>query len=174
MTGGAEIKFGGLEKFIYVNSRGAWGHEKFIPVWIKGTGWRPPKKKDLHWNSEGFFGRNQKFKQFFRPKTSDLQKKRSSSQKFYEIRCEFAKITKIRVANTSLSLELHSSSPDPVHFFGAQSSLWGGARPRNAPRGAGFESIYSTYAKKWLNLYTCHLLKIIVVGNNWIWCYVFE
>ena len=29
------------------------------------------KKKGLHWNSEGFSGRNQKFKQFFQPKTGD-------------------------------------------------------------------------------------------------------
>ena len=33
--GGAEINFGGHEKFIYVNSRGARGRKKFIPVWIK-------------------------------------------------------------------------------------------------------------------------------------------
>ena len=36
VTGGAEINFGGArEVFIYVNSRGAREHEKFIPVWIK-------------------------------------------------------------------------------------------------------------------------------------------
>ena len=121
--GGAEIKLGGLEKFIYVNSRGAWGHEKFIPVWIKGTRWRPKKKifteilrdflAEIR-NSNSFSGRKQV-----------ISKKKRSSQKFYEIRCEFAKITKIRVANTNLSLELHSSSPDPVRFFGAQTSLGG-------------------------------------------------
>ena len=33
--GGAEINFVGHENFIYVNSRGARGHEKFILVWIK-------------------------------------------------------------------------------------------------------------------------------------------
>ena len=40
-------------------------------------------------------------------------------------------------------LELHSNGTEPVTFFGAQSSLGGGAqfsidgaRPRNAPRGA--------------------------------------
>ena len=42
-----------------------------------------------------------------------------------------------------LGLDLHSSSPETVNFFGAQSSLgtrkqsFGGARPRNAPHGAG-------------------------------------
>ena len=97
--------------------------------------------------SEGFSGRNQKFKRFFRPKTGDLKKKRSSSQTCHEIQCQFTKITKIPVANTNLGLNLHSSSPKPVNFFGAQSLLggaqfpfegsqaviWGGARPRNAP-----------------------------------------
>ena len=98
-----------------------------------------------------------KFRRIFRPK-SEFQtlfpaenrcppKKRFLSQKFYEIRCESTKITKIRVANTNLSLDLHPSSADPVNFFGAQSSLggaqlsfggghkhsFGGAQPRNAP-----------------------------------------
>ena len=34
------------------------------------------KKKGLRQNSEYFFGRNPKFKRFFRPKSSDLQKKK--------------------------------------------------------------------------------------------------
>ena len=84
---------------------------------------------------------------------SEDQKKRSSSQKFYEIRCESTKITKIRAVNTNLGvlvLDLHSNRPEPVNFFRAQSSLgghnfrlrrhkqsFGGARPRNTPRGAG-------------------------------------
>ena len=72
------------------------------------------------------------------------------------IRCESTKITKKQflLANCSavntnlgvLGLNLHSSSPKPVNFFGAQSSLEGaqfsfggaqaviwGARPQNAP-----------------------------------------
>ena len=77
------------------------------------------------------------------------KKKRSSSQKFYEIRCESTKITKIRAVNTNLGvlgLDLHSNSPESVNFLGAQSSLFhdfrlgeghkqsfGGARRRNAP-----------------------------------------
>ena len=80
-------------------------------------------------------------------------KKKSSSQKFYEIRCVFTKITKIRTVNTNLGvlgLDLHSNSPEPANVFRAQSSLegaqfsfgghkqsFGGARPQNAPRGAG-------------------------------------
>ena len=84
-------------------------------------------------------------------------KKRSSSPKFYEIRCESTKTKKKQflLANSKaistilgvLGLDLHSSSPEPVNLFGAQSSLGahkksvGGAWPRNAPgmppRGAG-------------------------------------
>ena len=54
-----------------------------------------------------------------------------------------------------LGLHLHFSSLEPVNFFGAQSSLGGeqfsfgvaqaviwGARPRNAPRGAGPDFSY--------------------------------
>ena len=55
------------------------------------------------------------FHEFF----SEDQKKGSSFQKFYEIRCESTKIKKIREANTNLGLDLHSSSPEPVDFFGA-------------------------------------------------------
>ena len=56
--------------------------------------------------------------------SKDQKKKRSSSQNFYEIRCEYTKILKIRAVNTNLgvlSLDLHSNSPEPVNFFGAQS-----------------------------------------------------
>ena len=90
----------------------------------------------------------------WRPKKKE--KKRSSSKTFYEIRCESTKIMKkqfllanSRAVNTNsgvLGLNLHSSSPEPVNFFGAQSSLGGaqfllggaqavnwGARPQNAP-----------------------------------------
>ena len=54
----------------------------------------------------------------------------------------------------NFGLDLHYSSPEPVNFFGAQSSLggaqfsfgghkksFGGARPRYAPRGAGSGSL---------------------------------
>ena len=123
-------------------------------------------------DSKGFSGRNRKFKRFFRPKTDDFQKKRSfpnlqeifrpileiqavfraeikwspkkrsSSQKRHEIRGHSTK-------NTNLSLDLHSSSPEPVNFSGAQSLLGGaqfsfggdeqsvgGAQLRYAPRGS--------------------------------------
>ena len=74
------------------------------------------------------------------------KKKRSSSPTFHEIRCESTKTTKkhfllanSRTISTNLGvlgLDLHSSSPERVNFFGAQASL-GRARPWNAPRGAG-------------------------------------
>ena len=114
-------------------------------------------------NSIGFFGRkqvisnkkksqNREFKRFFRPKTGDLQKKRASSQKCHEVRCQFTKSTKITVANTNFGFDLHSSSPTPVNFFGAQSSLRGGAQfsfgghgRGMPPRGAGS----GTMTQKW-------------------------
>ena len=57
-------------------------------------------------------------------------------KEFYEIRCESTKLTKkqlllanSRAVNSNLGvlgLDLHSSSPEPVSIFGAQSSLGGG------------------------------------------------
>ena len=87
----------------------------------------------------------------------EKKKKRFSSQKFYEIRCESTKITKLRAVNTSsgvLDLDLRSSSPEPVNFFGEQSSVgrgtifvWGGTSshlgghgPEMLPQGAGLQS----------------------------------
>ena len=81
------------------------------------------------------------------------KKKRSSSPEFHEIRCESTKTTKKQFLLTNsraistnlgvLGLDLHSSRPESVNFFGARSLLWGHkqsfgeARPRNAPRGTG-------------------------------------
>ena len=183
--GGGRKKFlGAREVYLCVNSRGARGHEKFIPVWITWTRWEAKIQK-------GFSGWNRKFKRFFRPKTGDFQKKkkkRSSPNlqgifrpisgnssgfsgrkqviskkknkkknvfskfardfpakignlsdfsgrnqvvskkkkkqkkvfipKRHEIRCQSTK-------NTNLGLDLHSSSPEPVNFSGAQSLLGG-------------------------------------------------
>ena len=67
-------------------------------------------------NSSGFSGRKQ---------VISKKKKRSSSQKCHEIRCQFTKSTNITLANTNLGLDLHSNSPEPVIFFEAQSSLGG-------------------------------------------------
>ena len=79
------------------------------------------------------FGYRLKILAIFHDFLSKEQKKSYSSQKF---RCESTKITKkqfllsnSRAVNTNLGvlgLHLHSSSPEPVNFFGAQSSLGGG------------------------------------------------
>ena len=111
-------------------------------------------KKSLQFNNfHKFWSSSQNSCDFSRILKGRTKKKRSSSQKFYEIRCESTKITKIRAVNTNLGilgLDLHFNSPEPVNFFGAQSSLggaqfsfgghkqsFGGVWPRNAPRGAG-------------------------------------
>ena len=94
----------------------------------------------------------------------NTKKKSLPSQKFYEIRCESTKITKIRVVNTNLrvlGLDLHSSSPEPVNFFGTQFSLggaqfsFGGRRqsyrghgPCMPPRGVGPDTGASVLQKK--------------------------
>ena len=86
---------------------------------------------------------------------------------FHEIRCEstqkllkkqFLLINSRAVKALLLrvsGLDLHSSSPEPINFFGSQSSLEGaqrsfggaqaifwGALPRNAPRGAGPGTVF--------------------------------
>ena len=53
--------------------------QRFFPRKIR---WSPKKKKKgLRQNSEWFFGRNPKFKGFFRPKLGDLQKKKKKKKK---------------------------------------------------------------------------------------------
>ena len=114
-------------------------------------------KKGLHYKNSTLSGCRLKILGIFRELLSEDQKKkkRSSSQKFDEIRCEFTKITKkqfllasSKTVNTNLGvlgIDLHSSSPEPVNFFVAQFSLgehyfrlgwhkqsFGGARPQNA------------------------------------------
>ena len=85
MTEGAEIDFGGgHEKFLYVNSRGARRHEKFIPVWIKRT--RLRSKKNV-FSSKIFTNSGYRLKilAIFREFLSEDQKK-VFVQKFHEIR----------------------------------------------------------------------------------------
>ena len=76
------------------------------------------KKKDLHWNCKGFSGRNMN-------PSGDLQKKKVRFPKMSWNPVSVHKTTKIPVANTNLGLDLHSSSPEPVNFFGAHPSLGG-------------------------------------------------
>ena len=113
VTGGAEINFGGggTRSLFCVNSRGA---REIYPTLDQ-------MNKVRRKNFKGFSGRNRNFKRFFRPKT-DLQIKRSSSQKRQKILCQSTK-------NTNLCLDLRFRGPESVNFFGAQSSLGGHKQP---------------------------------------------
>ena len=77
-----------------------------------------------------------------------------SQKKCHDIRCQSAK-------NTNLGLDLHSSSPEPVNFFGAQSSLggaqfsFGGSTARYAPRGAGFATLYHRHQMMYYSCSSC-------------------
>ena len=90
--------------------------------------------------------------------SEDQKKKKGLCPKsFMRSWCKSTKITKIRAVNTNLGvsgLDLHSNSPKPVNFFGAQPSLgraqvsfggaqalsWGGHGPEMPPHGAGPET----------------------------------
>ena len=90
----------------------------------------------------------------FLSKVQKKKKKRSSTQKFYDIRCESTKVTKkqfllvnFRALNNNLGvldLDLHFSSPEPINFFGAQfsfgghkQSFGGGTAPERLPLAPG-------------------------------------
>ena len=103
VTGGAEINFEGHMKFILCEFERGTGAREIYPSLDQMNKMR---SKD----SKGFSCRNRK--------QVISKKKSSSSQNRHEIRCQSTK-------NTTLSLDLHSSSPEPVNFFGAQSSLGG-------------------------------------------------
>ena len=137
--GGAEIKFGGggHEKFIYVNSRGHGGTKSLFEYGSNEKGEDQKKRSSVQKFPQilvvvSKFLRNHEFLSATPPPPP---KKMSSSQKFYEIRCESTKTTKkqfllanSRAVNTDLKvlgLDLHSSGPELVNFFGAQSSLRG-------------------------------------------------
>ena len=107
------------------------GHEKFIYVWIR----------DEHEGTRNLFqcGSNEK--------GEDQKKKRSASQKFYEILCESTKISKICAVNTNLGVLVAPSllifsghSPrlgGTIFVWGGTSSHLGGYGPGMPPRGAG-------------------------------------
>ena len=121
-------------------------------MWIKWKRWKRKQKRP----STQKFSRTLVFiSKFLRFSTNSKvkTKKKVFVPKVYEIRCESTKTTKkqfllanfraISINLGVLGLDLHSSRPEPVNFFGARSSLgghkqsFGGVRPRNAPRGAG-------------------------------------
>ena len=100
MTGGAEINFGGDEKFILSEFERGTGAREIYPcldqmnkVRSKNSRDFPAengnssaltgdlqKKKGLRSNFKEFSGRNRKFKWFFRPKRGDLQKKKKKKK----------------------------------------------------------------------------------------------
>ena len=111
---------GGRNKF--------WGvREVYLCEVEKGTGAREiypsldqmnkVKTKD----SKGFFGRNQKFKRFFRPKSGDLKKKKRSLFQQCHVNYENAKIC------TPLAPSLLISSEHSPRLGGAI-FVWGGAQ----------------------------------------------
>ena len=108
-------------------------------------------------NSKGFFGRNQKFKRFFRPKPGDLKKKKKKKKKKKDrhpknvmksgvspqILPKYRWQTPIwaslctPVAPSVLIFSGHSPRLGAQFSFGGHKQTFGGVRPRNAPRGAG-------------------------------------
>ena len=73
--------------------------------------WSPKnkKKKGLHRNWDGFFGQNRKFERFFSPKTSDLQKKKSSPE-----------LRRIFWPNSQIQTFFQAKSRQLLHSFGTQ------------------------------------------------------
>ena len=156
--GGGRINFWvGHEKFVYVNSRGAGAREIYFSV--DQTNKVKTKKKVFSSKIFTNFGYPLKILAIFHEFLSEDQKMKKKGlriKNFYEIRCESTKITKIRVANTNLGHDLHSSSPEPLNFFGAQSSLggaqfsfggaqaviWGGTAPECPPVVPGLLLLY--------------------------------
>ena len=121
-------------------------------VFLFDDRWSPKKRSSL--KLQGFFQPKSEIQTVFPAENRWSQKKRTLSQKCREFRCQSTKTTKIPVANTNLGLDLHSSSSEPVNFFGAQSSLggaqssfggaqaviWGGTAPSMPPVVPGLTS----------------------------------
>ena len=82
-------------------------------IYSSGDQPKKVKTKKKVFSSKFFtnFGFRLKIIAIFHEFLSEDQKKRSSSKKYYEIRCESTKITKIRPVNTNLGVsgfDLHS------------------------------------------------------------------
>ena len=164
VTGGAEINFGGARAVYFVWIREEHGgtrnlsqsgsSEQGEKQRFKGI-FRPKsqiqalfpaenrwslKKKGLHWNCKGFYTRNRKFKQFFRPKTGDLQKIKVFIPKTSWNPLSVHKKTPIgaSICTPVTPILLISSGHSPRlggHSFclGGYKQSFGGARPRYAP-----------------------------------------
>ena len=132
-----------------MNSRGARGTRNLFQSGSHEQGEDQKKRKKKVFSSKFFTNSGYRLKNFHKFLSEDQKnKKRSSSpQEFYEIWCESTKVTKIRAVNNNLGvlgLDLHSCSPKPVNFFGAQSSLGGaqflfggGTAPECSPMAPG-------------------------------------
>ena len=86
------------------------------------------------------------------------------------MRCQSTKITKIPEANTNLALDLHSSSPQPVNFFGAQSSLgvgtifvWGGQNSHLGGHGPEIPPVAPGLAEKYGTLVRYAFFVMVLV-----------
>ena len=113
------------------------------------------KKKSLPWNWEWFFGRNPKFKRFFRPILGGLQKKRSSPK----LRLIFRPISQIQTFEWGLfsygggaifnfSQKIGLKSTKNMRFC-ILHELMGGARAPSAP--PGYATVYSLYYAETFN-----------------------
>ena len=136
MTSGAEINFGGHEKFILCEFEKGTGAREIYPTLDQ-------MNKVRRKNFKGFSGRNRNFKRIFRPKTGDLQKKKSSSQKRHKIRCQSTKtlICASICAPEARSLLISSGHSPRLggHNFrlGGTRSQLGGYGPAMPPCAAG-------------------------------------
>ena len=140
VTGGAEIKFvGAREVYLCEFEKGTGAREIYSSV--DQTKKLKTKKKVFSTKISTNSGYRLKIPTIFHEFLSEDQKKGLRPKCFMKSGCESTKITKIRAVNANLGVlrvELHSSSLEPVNFFGAQSSLGGaqaviwGALPLNA------------------------------------------
>ena len=152
--GGAEINFGGArEVYLCEFERGTWAREIYSSV--DQTNKVKTKKKG---SSAQFHNYRLKILTIFHEFLSENQKNGLCPKSFIKSGVSPQKLQKYVQENTNLGvsgLDLHSNSPKPVNFFGAQSSLggpkqsFGGHGPGMPPRGAG-----PGCTSRWLEDYT--------------------
>ena len=137
MTGGAEINFGGArEVYLCEFERGTGAREIYPSLDQAKTGDLKKKNKVFTEILSDFPAEFKNSNAFSGPKQAISKKKKVFIPR---MSCKLRKYE-------NFGLDLHSSSPNPVNFFGAPSSLggaqflfgghkksFGGARPRYAP-----------------------------------------
>ena len=151
MTGGAEINFGGAGEVYFCEFERSTGAREIYPSLVQtnkvktkfmGFSGRKQvisKKKrkfftEIQWdfpaeirNLNGFSSR----KQVISKKKGPYPENPVSDHENYEN----------TVAYTNFGIDLHSSCPEPVNFFGAQSSLGGGTRTHLGGHGRGMPPV---------------------------------